>query len=336
MLTNQLREMLGRARGRGTAGEFRSALTLATIPMCVGLTFGALLLPRRAAPDIVPLPVVDVHTLARTENADRELAAHARAVPLKGPVRALGSVLRAFHTLEARDGGERALGEARRGVDQALIDVLGPARGVEGEAELLSLRALQLDEFLVEVRRFESTGEETEELRALAGTFIRTMRGEGWCDGHALTVPEDALRPMFKEMWNAFIGLDKRPAFALTLDEARALYAFTIGHPHPSKSMRQALEAARRGARDTRACEAIAEAERSATEAWRLERIARIGAIDPRYPTDFARGVADYRRADFVASAQAFRHWLGDHPDGPLRLRAENYLRAATNARQVE
>jgi TolA-binding protein len=100
--------------------------------------------------------------------------------------------------------------------------------------------------------------------------------------------------------------------------------------------MRQALDAARRGARDARACEAIAEAERNATETWRLERIARIGAIDPSYPTEFARGVASYRRGDYVGSAQAFRRWLDDHPDGPFTLRAENFLRAALAARPIE
>jgi TolA-binding protein len=141
---------------------------------------------------------------------------------------------------------------------------------------------------------------------------------------------------MFKEMWNALLGLESRPAFALSLDEQRALYAFFIGHAHPSKSMRQALDAARRGAHDEKACLGVAEAEQSATEAWRLERIARIGAIDPAYPTEYARGIASYRQGQYKASAQAFRRWLNDHPDGPLTLRAENYLRAAVDASRVE
>jgi TolA-binding protein len=100
--------------------------------------------------------------------------------------------------------------------------------------------------------------------------------------------------------------------------------------------MRDALEAARRGARDATACTAIAEAERAAIESWRLERIARLAQIDPSYPTEYARGVVSYRRGDFGASAQAFRAWLRDHPDGPLALRAQNYLRAAANAERVE
>jgi TolA-binding protein len=123
---------------------------------------------------------------------------------------------------------------------------------------------------------------------------------------------------------------------ALALDEQRAVYAFYLSHPRPPKAMREALESARRGARDTNACTAIAEAERVATESWRLERITRLAAIDPSYPAEYARGVASYRRGDFGASARAFRAWLRDHPDGPLALRAQNYLRAAANADRVE
>jgi hypothetical protein len=274
-----------------------------------------------------------VHALSEAASADRGFAQQAHAVPLAGAIRALGSAIRDFHTLEAKDADARELGDARRKVDEALIESL---RLPDGEHALVELRATQLEGFLDEVRRFQRTGEESAELRALAGSFVRTMRNDGWCEGHTLATSEEVLRPMFKEMWSGFLGLEKRPAFELTLDEARALYAFAIGHAHPSKSMRQALDAARRGARDARACEAIAEAERNATEAWRLERIARIGAIDPAYPTEFARGVASYRRGNFSASAQAFRHWLYDHPDGPLTLRAQNYLRAAVDADRIE
>ncbi len=313
--------------------ELRSAAALAFVPLSVGLTFGVLLLPQRAAPEVVPLPAPDFRALSRAASEDHRLAEQARSVTLPGPIRALGSAVRDFHKLEADDADGRSLGNARRAVDDALIEALN---GPDAERALLELRAVELEGFLAEVHRFESSGEESPELRALAGAFVRTMESEGWCAGHRLAPTEGPLRSMFKEMWSTFLGLDHRPAFALALDEERALYAFLIGHAHPSKAMRQSLDAARRGARDAKACQAIAEAEENATEAWRLERIARIGAIDPRYPTEFARGVASYRRGDFSGSAQAFRRWLQDHPDGPLTLRAENFLRAAVDAERIE
>jgi hypothetical protein len=239
--------------------------------------------------------------------------------------------LRDFHTLEATDVDSRPIYDARHVVDAAFVDAVGG--GIE---PLLELRAVQLEGFLDEMHRFEATGEQSPELRALAGAFVRSLTIEGWCDGHSVAPDDDALRTMFKQMWNALLGLEGQPEMALALDEQRAVYAFYLSHPRPPKAMREALESARRGARDTNACTAIAEAERVATESWRLERITRLAAIDPSYPAEYARGVASYRRGDFGASARAFRAWLRDHPDGPLALRAQNYLRAAANADRVE
>ncbi|MDP9149363.1 MAG: hypothetical protein M3O36_05405, partial [Myxococcota bacterium] len=242
------------------------------------------------------------------------------------------SALRDFHTLEARKADARALGDARRAIDAALIDN-SPA----GDEGLVRLRAVEMEQFLAELRRFQSTGEETPELQALAGGFVRAMTMEGWCSGHSLAPEEPVLAVMFKHMWDTFLGLDGRKAFDPSLAEERLLYAFYLSHPHPSKAMRDALEAARRGAPDASACRALAEAERGATESWRLERIARLAAIDPTYPAEYARGVATFRRGDYSAAAKSFGRWLQDHPDGPFALRAQNYLRAAaTDAERRE
>jgi hypothetical protein len=250
-------------------------------------------------------------------------------------VRALGSAVRDFHTFEAQakddPGVAQRLFDAKRAVDAALIDVL--AGGME---PLRELRAVQLEVFLDEIARFERSGEQSAELQAVAGGFVRSMTSEGWCDGRTLAPHDDALRAMFKQMWTGFLGLEARPELALTLDEQRALYAFYIAHAHPPKTTRDALASARRGAKDDAACKAIDEAGRAATESWRLERIRRIAAIDPAYPADYARGVASWRRGDYGGSAQAFRAWLRVHPDGPLALRAQNYLRAAAANERVE
>jgi hypothetical protein len=314
-------------RGR----EARDAMWLALIPLGVALVLGALLLPRRSGPDTVPLPVADRAALARVVAADAELAERARRDPLPGAVRALGSAVRAFHTLEAGDAESRELFDARRAVDTALVDVL---RG--GVESLVALRAVQLEGFLAEVHTFEATGARSPELAALAGSFVRSLTLEGWCDGHHLAPDAMVLRVMFKHMWNAFLGLEAKPELRPTLDEERALYAFYLSHAHPSKTMREAITAARRGARDARSCTALEEAERAAVEAWRLEHIARLASIDPSYPADYARGVANFRRGDYGASATAFQAWLLAHPDGPLYLRAQNFLRAAAAADRVE
>lgn len=311
--------------------EARDALWLALVPLGVALVLGVLLFPRRASPESVPLPVVDQGALARVVAADHARAEHARHEPLPPDVRALGSALREFHTIEAKDVQGKPLYDARRAIDQALLAALP-----KGTDAILELRSVELEGFLVELHHFEDTGEQTDELKALAGAFVRSLTIEGWCVGHDVAPDDDTLRPMFKQMWSALVGQEGNPAFALALDEQRALYAFYLSHPHPSKATRDALESARRGARDDRACLAIQEAERAATESWRLDRIARLAALDPAYPADYARGVASYRRGDFGASAKAFRAWLDAHPDGPLTLRAQNFLRAASAATSVE
>jgi len=302
-------------------------MRLGLVPIGVAIALGVLLLPRRAPPAFVPLPVADARGLATALEADEALAARARRDPLPGPVRALGSALRDFHSLEAHGADARELGAARQAVDAALIEAL-PL----GDEVLLQLRSLQLDAFLSEVRRFESTGVESEELNAVAGGFIRSMRGQGWCVGHSLAPGAPALRAMFKQMWNALIGADRGAALRLSLDEERALYAFYLSRPHPSHADREAISAARRGARDAAHCLELDLKERAAAEKLRLAYIDRLSAIDPAYPSDYARGVASYRRGDFRRSVNAFRTWLDGHPEGPLALRARSYLRSALDA----
>jgi hypothetical protein len=304
---------------------------LVLIPIAVAVLFSMLLLPRRGVPDSVPVPIPDGRELERVATRDRDLAEQARREALPGPVRALGSAIRAYHVFEAGGDG-RDLGRARSDVDAAFFE----ARQA-GEGPLLRLRAVEVESFLVELRRFESTGVESDEIAALAGAFVRSMRIAGWCQGgHTLLPDEAARRAMFKQMWNAFLGLDSTPAFALSLDEQRALYALFLSYPHPSPARRDSLERARRGAHDARACQALVEAERAATEEWRIDRIGRLASIDPTYPAAYAHGVASFRRGDYMVAARDFQAWLTAHPDGELSLRAQSFLRAAAGPAQVE
>ncbi|HEX3772624.1 MAG TPA: hypothetical protein VHV30_17215 [Polyangiaceae bacterium] len=306
-------------------------MRLGAIPLGVAVVLTMLLLPRRAAPafDDVPVPVPDAHALAHSAAIDHDLAERARQETLPGAVRAVGSALRAYHELEAAGADPGALVAARRAIDSALSDARAGASAEASDAALLRLRALELEGFLVEVRRFEATGTPSDEFVALAGDFTAAMTKAGWCEGHALLPREDALRTMYKEMWNGLVGVEGRPGFEASLDEERALYAVFLAAPHPSSAARDAIDAARRGAADAKSCLAVVEAERSAAEAWRADRIARFAAIDPTYPAAYALGVTSYRRGDYRAAARSFRTWLDGHADGPLTLRARAFLRAA-------
>jgi hypothetical protein len=288
------------------------------------------MLPRSAPadPGPLPIPVVDQRSLARQASKDHDLADSARLQPLPPEIRALGSAVRAFHTLEAHTGAVLDMQRARQAVDSALVEAL-KANDIEA---LARLRAVQLEGFLEELRNVERSGAPTEELEALAGSFLPRMQREGWSDGRHVELDEPARRAIFKQMWNAFLNLEAKPELAPSLDEQRALYAFYLTHAHPSEGTRRALAAARAAAPDEAHCTALQAGERMATESWRLERIEKLAAIDPAYPAAYARGIVQARRGNFAAASEAFRQWLHDHPDGPWTLRAQNHLRAAVEA----
>jgi len=297
----------------------------------VAVALGLLLLPRQATPDSVPLPTPDARELARTAAVDGALAEAARRDPLPSTVRALGSALRAYHLQEARGTQEHLLADARHAIETALPDALAA-----GDDALLRLRAVQLETFLAEIRAFGATGVESEDLHAVAGSFVSGMRYEGWCRGRAFVAGDAALRAMFKEMWDGLAGVGDRPPFRPSLDEERALYGVYLLYPHPPRAMRDAITAARRAAHDGPSCDALEQAERSGEETWRIERITRLAAIDPAYPIAYARGIANLRRQDFVHAADDLSAWLREHPDGPLALRARAGLRTAVAALHVE
>ncbi len=298
---------------------------LALIPVLVAVLAFALMIPRAAGPEAIPLPLVDGRVIARAADGDRTLAAKAQSEPLSGVVRALGSAIRDFNTKQAEDADELALTAQRAALDAAL-----PAAIADGVDKIVALRAVQVEGFLAEVRRFEQTGKESEELRALGGGFIRRLRFSGWCDAkNRVLLDETERRVAFKAAWNGVVRLDGHPSLALSLDEIRVLYTLYLRLPHAAESVRDQIASSRRANPDEKTCAELAMRERFATETWRLEKIKKLSLVDPTYPAQYAIGVAEFRRGHFAASSAAFRTWIEIHPDGPWSLRARNHLKAA-------
>lgn len=306
------------------------------VPVLVAATFATLLFPRAAAPESLPLPAVDGRAIDRMEGEDRARVERARREGLHGDVRELGSAIRAFNRLQsdpaaASPGSE----ETELGLARAALDRLGPRVTAEHGVEALrALRAVQLESFLEEVRKFERSPDAppTEELFAASGTFVTRMTDVGWCTPeHRVLLDEHERRIAFKAMWNNVVGA-LHPELALTLDEQRALYAFYLRHPHAPIAVRRAVAMARAdgpGERDARDLEAR---ERAGAMEWRLAKIRELGQLDAAYPTVFASGVAEYQLGRFESAAQSFEGWLRAHPDGPMSLRARNHLKAALDA----
>jgi hypothetical protein len=298
---------------------------LALIPVLVAVLAFALMVPRATGPEAIPLPNVDERVLVAAAAHDAELAAKAQREELPGVVRALGSAIRDFNSKQAGDAEELVLSVSRNALNTAILPALA-----DGADKLAILRAVQVETFLVEVRRFEQTGKESTELQAVGGPFVRRMRFSGWVDEkNHIALDESERRVAFKAAWNGVLGLDSRPELALSLDETRVLYRLFLRLPHAPEALRDQIDASRRASPSAKACADLAARERLAMEAWRLEKIRKLGTLDPTYPRDYAVGVAEFRRGQFPAAASAFRAWLASHPDGPLSLRARNHLKAA-------
>ena len=310
---------------RGALGS-RGGRWLALVPATVAIVMMVLMMPRAAAPSSVPVPEVDERALTRAMRIDDERAARAKATRLPTDVLAIGT-------------GVRALQSARQKEDLLAIDVaratLDDARRALGqrsdwEEDLLALRAVQASAFLEELARYEASGEISKDLDELGGAaFLRRMSLAGWTEGRHVILPEAARRVAFKIMWNAIVGVEAHPAFLPALDEQRALYAVYLAHPSAGELELRTLEAMRRSATTPEACARAAAEDRRIREAWRADKIRRLGEIDPSYPTAYALGVSYHLGGRYDLASDSFRSWLDMHPDGPWSLRARNHLKAS-------
>jgi len=302
---------------------------LALVPLLAGIIFGALALPRGAAPEEIPLPTIDGRVLEHIAADDDARAARVETEPLASPVRAVGSALRAFNAAEASHADAVTIGHVRDELGRALRETPGDA--ADG---LVDLRAFQLAHFLAEAHGFDRTGLVSGELREVGGTFIERMTKVGWCDHHHLAMPDAVRRAAFKLTWNHTTQLDHDPRFALALDETRALYAFYFTHPHASEEQRARFAAAISAAPDAVACERAEEMEAKGTAIWLLGKIAELGRIDPTYPAPLGQAAALFLKRDYAGAAMIYQTWLEAHPSGDWSLRVKNHLQAALRANE--
>jgi tetratricopeptide (TPR) repeat protein len=252
--------------------------------------------------------------LSRAAAADEALAGAAEQEPLDPDVRALGSAIRAYGLADAA-GDERALSAARGEAAAAAAQAMKL-----GEEGVLRLRAYQLRAFLREVRRWEATGEETSELRALGGGFLAMLRRNGWCveaPRRRVLMNDAAQRAAWKRRFSEVTGLtspSRASLFHPTLDEQRAFYRFVLARPIDPAAPLFSDDAGR---------------IRAYHDEYRLKKIDELAGLDPSYPAELARGIVLYRLGRYLPAVQAFRRHLDASPDGPFTLRARNYLRAA-------
>lgn len=319
-------------RDREAAAADPRDLLLAAVPVVVGVVGAALLFPRAVVPVRVPLPVPDQAVLGAEARLEKERAKGAVASPLPAAVRELGGAFRAWNGLAFRDDDDvehDAHAQALR-----LGALAREVRGAHGDEALLVLRAVQLEAFLVELVRFETSGDESDELRALAGNVIARMRAIGWVEGHRANVALATWRVLYRSLWNRAMGLASDPVFALSLDDEREIMRLQLAHPHAEETERALLGAELRAAKTAEACRTLALHESEAVDRWRLEKIEAWAHRDPSYPIAYARGVLLFRTGRFAEASRAFEDARAK--GGPFAERAFFHERAAQVAMFVE
>lgn len=280
---------------------------------------------RAVPPTEVPEPMIEPREVDRVALADEALADAAEHERLDTDVRAIGSAIIAYNLAEVA-GDADAVALERRNVAEAARRALP-----QGQEALARLRAHHLRSFQRELRRWESTEEESPALREVGGLFLLRAAENHWIEGKRILPDATVRAAMFKKRWNELTLL--RGPLDLTSVERRALLRFEIRYPQ-----REALPLTRRRpTRPLRATEADlarASEQRIADEGeeYRVRKIEELAALDPDYPAKLATGVVRYRQHRYPLAAEAFRAHLEAHPDGPYAMRAQNYLEAAVNA----
>lgn len=316
-----------RAGRREPPSGTKSARWLALVPVTAGLLMMLLMMPRAAPPEDIPFPRIDRKALDAARSDDLARAAAARQNRLPSEVLLVGTNLRALNKATTRNATDEEMGAARAALDHSVRSMIGDGeKAVDG---LRSLRAVQLETFLAEVDKFEATGVITPELDEVGGGFVDRMHAAGWLEGTKVVLTEAERRAAYKLVWSAQIGAEHMKPLALSLDEQRALYTLYLRRPHAAEAQRASYASLRAAAKDRVDCERAVGQEKAAIEQWRLEKVKRLGELDPAYPTAYALGIAYYRAGRYESSADAFRSWIDKHPDGPLALRARNHLKAA-------
>jgi tetratricopeptide (TPR) repeat protein len=268
-------------------------------------------LPRAVQPELLPEVVVDRAALAAIAARDAALASQAEETRLDVDIRAVGTEFRAYNRAAAEDD-ETRLAEVRDRISRVAVTAIK----LSPEA-LATLRAYQLERFLVEVARWQKDGTVSDELLELSGDFVDALRRNRWCHGkeRELIADEHVLRVLWKKRWNDVTGV-RGPLFDLSVDEDRLRYGFLVQHPFQRRS-------------DVLHPGFTPKAEELYAQKARLGAIERLSQIDPSYPAHVARGVVLYRMGNYAEAAEAFRLHLFANPDGPYTLLVNNYLKAA-------
>lgn len=286
------REKSSRA-GLGFARHFEG-WQAAGVTVVLVATSALLALPRGAAPDLFPVPLIDVSEEAATRSRYAELADRAEREGLPFETRAVGDALRRLgRALGTRDADAEHIG---RVLDERMRAALGA-----GQVDaLVRLRAVQLRLFLRAVSAQDWSKAPSDELRELGGDLPERAAENGWSGPQGFVGSEDELATLFTMRWIELTYLREAEAFRPTLAEWRRYYRFLLLHPERA----QGRERAR----------------------LRLRYAEALGRRDHDYPAALARGCLLDQAGEKAPAAGQLSAFLAAPSSGAWTLRARNYL----------
>lgn len=286
-------------RSRAGFGRYFEGWELGSIVLGLVAAAAWLAVPRSAAPDVFPVPLVDVGEERATRARYVELANQAEREGLPFETRAVGDALRRLGmVLSGRSGDVAHLA-------RVLAERIELALAANQQAALLRLRAVQARMFVRAVQAHVAGNEPSQELQALGGDFVRRAASNGWLGADGFVGSEDELRALFVMRWSQLTRLRDDPALSPSLAELRRYYRFLLLYPeHTPGQDAPAVERAQ----------------------LRLRYAAALARHDRDYPLSLARGCLFGQIGSRPESAQAFSGYLAGSSAGEWKLRARNHL----------
>jgi hypothetical protein len=277
------------------------------VTVFVATVVTSVIVPRSAVPHAVP----------PSSLSQREVGATRAELGRVSSVAESGELTHAVRLLEARF---RAVGRAEASGDERLAarwaGELGPTATnalLQNREEVVSLRAFLGLEFSRRYLRRLRTGRPDAELHELGGATLAEMAEKGWLQSlEDLPASADlVLVGIFARRFNLMVVPQAGELVPLDAGVERAVFAYLMTHPPPARF-------------------ASTPMERASTQLkFVVTQIDGLSKVEPDYPALFAKGILHFEAGQFEASASAFDGYLQRHPDGPYRLRAVNFLKAA-------
>jgi hypothetical protein len=252
-----------------------------------------LAVPRATKPGAVPQPVVHRRALDVTLSQLARRAESARTQPLPFAVREVGEAYRRLGRTQYE--GPQPLDDSQALGWQQLVRA---ARGRSGDANLLTLRAVQAQLLVSAFERWETTGEVSDDLAELGGDFVRLAQQNHWWFSHQLKVSYDERWALALLRWTSLAGFTQLAPYRLDRELEIVELRFFFRHLTQDASQ-------------FRICQRIVQ---------------RYAELDPSYPVDYARGVLFAEAGQYDPAAAHFTRHLQNHPQGDWAIRARNHL----------